>query len=284
MPTREETYEWVADRQEEITGRRPDVNAPPPPPLGSAPATSNSGRGSSSRNSRPRTSPELAGAANDLGIDMSALNGGGGYVDPEDPLVWDGSQYVRRSQLISRFYILPESELRRFQESAVRAGILNPQRTRFGAYDDETFSVWQSAVNQSAGFAAHQIKRSPFEALDAIANATPGGFDEDGTTPPSATVAHPDSIRQNLRAAATEILGEKLDDSTMEKLIRKFQSLQQNAQYSQQAAAREGGVSVAAPEFNAFAETEIQRAEPVAYDSRKVVAQFQSLARMLGGE
>ncbi len=259
---RDEVYRKVAEGQEAI--RRGDGGSSRPPQT----AASSGGAPPSS---------ELAEAANELGIDFSA---GRQYQDPEDPNVWDGKQYVKLSQLLNRFYVLQPDELRKFQEDAVRAGLLDPDRVRWESHDPDTYEIWKSALWQSAGFAANQVKVSPFDALASIADRTPPSV-QDGPVPPSASVSNPMDIRAGLRAAATSVLGAALDEGTLDRLVSEFQAEQRRAQLTQQAAARSGGTSVAAPEFATFAEQNIREVDPLKADARKKLRAAEVLQGMM---
>lgn len=222
-------------------------------------------------------------AADGISLDLSAGRTTG---SPDDPPAWDGSANVPVSQLYNRFYVLSDAELRRFQQAAVTAGIVKPENMRFGAYDDETFRLWNSAVNQSAGFLAGGKKVDPFTALEQIAALTPPDAGKEPPVPPSAVISHPDSIKAGLKEAAVKVLGGTagLDDKRLDQLVAEFQKAQQRAQLAAGQAQREGGTSVAAPEFAAFAEEQVREVDPLKADSRKVVEKFDVIAKMFRGE
>jgi len=224
-------------------------------------------------------SPELAALRKRLGV------GGGGTsaYDSEDPDAYFGDKYMKSSEVLTQFYVLPDAKLRKFQQDAVNAGLLDPKKVRWGAYDDDTYEVWRSAVKASVGFAANHKKVGPFKVLEQLAASTPAGAVGGGQAPASAAIANPLDVRETLKAAATSVLGSGLDEATIDRLTEAFQAEQARAQMSYQSAQQGGGTVENAPSLEAFAKNAVRNTDPVKADSRNVVRVASTIENMLAG-
>lgn len=200
--------------------------------------------------------PELLALAQSLGIDLSALFGGGGGADPGDPPVFVGqrprqnigsaadfrnaesggkrkfAEDVTRplTQVNSDFYRLSDSALREFQQKAAAAGLLsNP---RFGDYDDDSYKAWASVNERAARFGASGRNLTPSDVLDmATLNSVDTGKDKHGNT-----LSSPLDLEDTVQTAAYKRLGRRLTRKEAANFISVYQGIERRPKAQSDAA------------------------------------------------
>lgn len=198
---------------------------------------------------------ELARLAQSWGIDVASLGAGGAAAgaDPKDPPVYFGSgpREVRYpasprfkpdkpriaditkslSQANAGFYELSESDLTKLQRRLVAAGILDPKRTRFGDYDDDTYSAYAAINERTARFNAVGKKFTPNDVLgmiekSAIASGIGQGAAEQVEPGRVSETTNRLTLEQQVQAAARQNLGRKLKASEVSKFVTLFQGVE----------------------------------------------------------
>lgn len=214
------------------------------------------------------------------------VSGGGPQYLPDDPRVYMGRKetnffgrgakrygkvpteetYSTQSEAEKDFYAMSPAELRSFQEKAFAAGLYgNSDREdiAFGDYDEQTFAIWKSMVNRSAGFLARGVKKSPNEALDdAVKNAPAGAGKGKKRDPLSGQVSNPADIRKTVNDTALEVLGRKLSPKQLDEYVTLYQAQQRKAQEAAYANQEAGGFSTEMPSASAFAEEQLRSQHP----------------------
>lgn len=214
----------------------------------------------------PPSSPDLASVLAQRGISLGA-----GYVDTEDPLVWDGSAKRRRSQVMADLYRMSDPDLRRFQEKAFQAGLYGTKdrkEVRFGDLDPATEQVWKTLTQRAAGYTTVGRNISPLDALDLSVKAYQGSV---AAAPEVPKKINPLDVRGIAKATFQKSLGYIPDDSVLNDFAAQFEA----------AVGGSDGVSAAGGAGQAeLADTLARNSDPVRYDARKAVGAFDTIAKM----
>lgn len=172
----------------------------------------------------------------------------------------------------------PPETVAQLQIMLVNAGLLDPEDFAPGHYDGKTRSAYRELLTFANASGAtwdetlSRLSQSPFPANTAKSKAN------------LVQVSNPDDLRTIFRTAARQTLGYgNIDDADLDRMVAAYQGLERQAQTAPDAAA--GDVTVtAAPDPTVFADQQLRTIDPSAYDSRKVVAAADVMARLFRGE
>lgn len=195
------------------------------------------------------------------------------------PRYWTGDQWTTVRSL--------RPEDRASLQLVLKQMGLIPQGTSvvLGAWDDPSASgfrevlawantngvTWQQALEQML------VSRDQFGDLEASGEELPAF---------TAEVANPEDIKRAFREGMKSRLGVgQVEEDRLERAVAAYQRQQIDAQRSQYNAQTGGGGTVTAPmDFETFADIEAKKADPTAYDSRKVVGAADYFVKKLRGE
>ena len=217
-------------------------------------------------------SPELLEAAAGIGIDPSvlgALGSGGGSSVSDEPMVFYGESRTARatgdvsryrggkpitvrnqiplSQANMKFYELNQNQLIDLQQRLALAGLIDPAKTRFGDYEEASFSAFSQVNERAARFYAAGQKRSPNDVLNMAMTAAFGSdaFEDIKRQADEAREraklsfdtrintyerSDPASLRQVAEAAFQEALGRKPRKGEQERFVNGFLARQESSQ------------------------------------------------------
>jgi hypothetical protein len=227
--------------------------------------------------SRPPLSEDLQKVAAGMGLDLSGIGVGGGTDVLDDPLVYMGAGREYRSdgdvlrhlggkrsrtadrkvtitEANANFYKLTAEKVGQFQERAIRAGVLDPQKVQFGVHDDATYDAWVGLNERSAKFFSVGRKYTPDDVLDMIGQANPqtggagtggGGFVDPmldiaqrqrqtmlgfGTDLNQYKRSDPANVRVTAEEAFKKALGRKPRKAEMDRFVNTFMTQEKAAQ------------------------------------------------------
>lgn len=233
-----------------------------------------------------------------------------GGPDPDDPPVWHFGNpfaaiwdpnsdptkigyYARPlSTSVLDFYKLDrQNELKRFQELAYQAGLYGTSAERsdipFGAYDDDTFKIWQQLNNQAARFGLAGKKNTVWDVLQDLVNNRPEGAGKSTKkrAPLITELPDPRELEELVRAIAPNVIGRDPDDAFTQDFISMYQRIQATFQEAKHALAEteEGGTITAPPDPQALAAFRLRTENPEAYEEKRAAARQQAYTALLRG-
>ncbi len=226
--------------------------------------------------------PAVSEDASSLLASLGVTNlGGGGYQDPDDPVVivsrttpnpdqfGPGSplnvpQRKKMSEALKDFYRLKGNDLVRMQARLFRAGFY-PGDVDFddidaGNHDEDTYKAYERAVGRAAQFSDAGEDVSLDDILDKPSPKA-GAAARAGRERGPVKLTNPDDIIRGVEKIAREAVGHKLTDAQRAAAVTTWQQLER--QYSSALEAGMGGGEVVAPpEFSTFAEDFAEKADP----------------------
>lgn len=237
-------------------------------------------------------------------------SGSNKYVDPDDPPVWkfgdpfsaiwnpnaDATKLGYYSTPLSKatleFYSLDRAnELKRFQELAFQAGLYGPSAERedvpFGAYDDDTFKIWQQLNAQAARRGMVGKKNTVWDVLQEMVDNRPEGLTKKkkSRAPLVTELPDPRAIEELVRNVAPEVIGRDPDESFTQDFISMYtrivKEFQENKYYL--AGTEEGGTIQAPPSAEALASFRLRTENPAEYEEKRAAARHQAYSAMLKG-
>lgn len=195
--------------------------------------------------------PNLLAILEANGIDPSKLGGGTTTaVDPKDPPVFFGETRKYRADgdvlrhrggkeyggittkpltaANAAFYEMTEQQLETFQRRLVGAGILDPDKVRYGDYDDDTYSAFAAINERTAKFNAVGKKVTPNDVLGMIERAYVAGGGAPVETEPGRITPATSSLtlEEQVQQAARAQLGRKLKSSEVSKFVSIYQGME----------------------------------------------------------
>lgn len=174
------------------------------------------------------------------------------------------------------------------QRQLADAGILDG-KFRIGVWDPSSRSAYKTLLETANG--------AGVDAPTALANWQAGSeFDPDPEAGPARKGAltirqsNPDDLRAVFRKSARSVLGMKIDDERLDRMVAAYQAAEaapQRQAYEMEGefASPEddlGGTITEAPSAATFGEIEAREVDPLKADARKVVDQFANMVAMLG--
>lgn len=209
-------------------------------------------------------------------------------LDPETQATLAELREVDRGGYLSSDQWLPSNEgpqeIARLQTMLAEAGLLDLnelEHDMLGNYDDVTRSAFLNLLARSN--AAGSTWEDTLSRLRQ--NPTAMSFRQPSRerAPFVAEVTNPEDIKRVIKETLREKIGRgrALDDAALDEIVNAYQGKQvayQQARYDG------AGTAVAPPDLSTFADIEAKRADPTAYDSRKVVDAADYLGKMLRGE
>lgn len=165
------------------------------------------------------------------------------------------------------------------QRRMVGAGLLTGSY-RIGVWDSST----RSAYRELLGY-ANALGIDDGTALDRYTATGMGQQDATPRAPLTVRLSHPDDIKAALRATFKDRLGQgNIDPAKLDAMVAAYQGNERSFQQQAYNAAESGGTVTEPPSADTFADIEAKKADPTAYDSRKVVGAADYLSRKLRGE
>lgn len=190
------------------------------------------------------------------------------------------------------FYNLDRgSELQRFQELAFQAGLYGPnaerEDIRWGAYDEQTFSIW-SDLNKSAAVALKAGKKhSVWDRLQDLVDHRPDNLGKKAKKrqPLVTKLPDPREIEEMVRGVAPGVIGRDPTDSQISEFTSMYRALVQN--FQQQVYDLEdtekGGTVDAPPDAAALAAFQLRTQNPEQYEEAQSVGRQAAYLKLLKG-
>lgn len=178
---------------------------------------------------------------------------------------------------------LPPQQVAQLQDQLILGGYLDPKGIQKGAWDSKTRAAYKSLLEDSNGSGAtwDGTLRQRISVGQQYPTATEG---EAPRAPLVARVSNPQDLRSTFRSVAKRTMGRgKIDDAMVDRMVAAYQGLEQGSQQQAYNAGESGGTITAPPDAETFAEGQLQAADPVRYESRKVVEKFDVIANVLRG-
>lgn len=237
-------------------------------------------------------------------------SGSSQYVDPDDPPVWkfgnpftaiwdpnaDVSKLGYYSTPLSKatleFYSLDRAnELKRFQELAFQAGLYGSSAERedipFGAYDDDTFKIWQQLNTQAARRGLVGKKNTVWDVLQEMVDNRPESLGKKKRDRAALVTELPDprQIEELVRNVAPDVIGRDPDDAFTQDFIAMYtrivKEFQENKYYLE--GTEEGGTIQAPPSAEALASFRLRTENPEAYEEKRAAARQAAYTSLLKG-
>lgn len=212
----------------------------------------------------------------DTGNILSTLNR---TAQPIAPRYFDGDQWRPAS--------LPPNRIAELQQDLVEAGALEG-RFRIGVWDKASRDAYKAVLEtaNASGTTAPEALATWRAGTD---TDTEPGAERAKRAPLVVRQSNPDDLRAVFRKSARSVLGRKLDDSQVDRMVAAYQAAEAAPQRQAHAMGGDefgdnptGGTVTDPMDPRTFGEIEAREADPLRADSRKVVKQFDALAGMLG--
>jgi hypothetical protein len=174
-------------------------------------------------------------------------------------------------------------EIARMQARLDQAGLFDAEaKYRLGFWDQESADAYARLLkysNRSGADADTTLRQvSQFGLPDDEVEAGTGGrrAGVSGRARSAVSLTHPDDIRNVADRTARQMLGRKLTDDELNRMVGAFHA----AQYGSGSAT--GDVTTAPPSLETFAETQVEAADPAAAASHRYLEGFERLTKALG--
>lgn len=176
----------------------------------------------------------------------------------------------------------PPETIARVQRDLATSGLLKGNY-RIGVWDDSTRGAYRDLLTYANAIGEADDQRALRRYM--ASGVGDSESDEPERQPLVARVSNPVDIKATVKDTARERLGSgKVDPKLEQQIVSGYQQQQvaaQQQEYNMSGGA--GGTVVAPPSLEEFAEQQLQKSDPVRYDSRKVVSKFEVIANMLRG-
>jgi hypothetical protein len=145
---------------------------------------------------------------------------------PRNPVPQDDVK--RLSEANAAFYEMEETQVVDLQRRLVAAGILDPDRVRYGDYDDDTYSAFAAINERTAKFNAVGKKLTPNDVLSMIQHSfvTSGGSVEPVEPGDVSATTDALTLEERVQSAARQNLGRKLRPSEVSKFVALYQGVE----------------------------------------------------------
>lgn len=203
-----------------------------------------------------------------------------------------GYSQIPFSQAEANFHNLDrDTELKRFQELAFQAGLYGPnaerEDVRWGAYDDQTFSIW-SDLNKSAAIALKAGKQhTVWDKLQDLVDHRPENAGKKPKTRAPLVTQLPDpvEIEEMIRGVAPQVIGRDADDAFISDFQAMYSRIVSEFQANKYALenTEEGGTITAPPSAEALAAHRLRTENPDAYEESRAAARHKAYSAMLKG-
>lgn len=230
--------------------------------------------------------------------------------DPDDPPVWkygnpfsaiwdpnaDPTKLGYYSEPLSKatldFYSLDRNnELKRFQELAYQAGLYGTGAERedipFGAYDDDTYKIWQQLNTQAARRGLVGKKNTVWDVLQEMVDNRPEGLakKKKSRQPLVTQLPDPRDIEELVRNVAPDVIGRDPDPAFTQDFIAMYtrivKEFQENKYYLE--GTEEGGTIQAPPSPAALASFRLRTENPEQYEEKRAAARQAAYTSLLKG-
>lgn len=229
------------------------------------------------------------------------------YQSKDDPLVpssgyWDYDESTGKKYWVNYynekplskatldFYSLDRDELKRFQELAFQAGYYGTGAERedipFGAYDPDTFKIWQQYANRAADTFKVGKRLTIWDHLQDDVNNRPEGANKGRKRAPLITqLPDPREIEEMVRGVAPSVIGRDADDAFTQDFIAMYTKIVADFQANKYALenTEEGGTITAPPSAEALASFRLRYERPEEFEEKRAASRQAAYTALLKG-
>lgn len=171
-----------------------------------------------------------------------------------------------KSEMLADFYRLTPAKLRQLQRRLYNGGFYgdaDEDTIRFGDYDADTLNAYEEAVTRAGANFSAGVHKTVDQVIDEAGVLGPPTTSRK-RQPLVVALPNADDLRKTVELSARKVLGRKVGGGLVDSIIASLQEQALKAQQAEYMADETGGVVVAPPSPEVFAEQQIRANDPAA--------------------